>query len=224
MNPPLTAADFPPRLFITGTDTGIGKTLVAAVLLSGLGGCYWKPVQSGLDEITDTDWLRQKTGLDPGHFLPEAWRLPRPASPHLAAADSGVTIDLAKLPVPEISAGQTLLIEGAGGVMVPLNDRQLMSDLIRHLNVPALVVAPDRLGMINHTLLTVEHLRGRGIKIFGVVLNGGTNDENKQAVETYGRVPVLARIDILAEVTPAVLAAQFAHFVRPPETVRKRTP
>ncbi|MFP4445271.1 MAG: ATP-dependent dethiobiotin synthetase BioD, partial [Desulfosudaceae bacterium] len=96
MNPPLTAADFPPRLFITGTDTGIGKTLVAAVLLSGLGGCYWKPVQSGLDEITDTDWLRQKTGLDPGHFLPEAWRLPRPASPHLAAADSGVTIDLAK--------------------------------------------------------------------------------------------------------------------------------
>ena len=83
---------------------------------------------------------------------------------------------------------------------------------------------PDRLGMINHTLLTVEHLRGRGIEIFGVVLNGGANDENKRAVETYGRVPVLARIDTLAEVTPAALAAQFAHFVFPPETARKGTP
>jgi len=224
MNPPLTAADFPPRLFITGTDTGIGKTLVAAVLLSGLGGCYWKPVQSGLDEITDTDWIRDKTGLGAGHFLPETWRLPRPASPHLAAAEAGVTIDLKQLAVPEIPGGQTLLIEGAGGVLVPLNDRQFMSDLIRQLQAPVLVVAPDRLGMINHTLLTMEHLRGCGIEIFGVVLNGEANDENKQAVETYGRVPVLARIDTLAEVTPTNLAAQFTHFAFPLETARKGTP
>ncbi|MFW5989090.1 MAG: dethiobiotin synthase [Desulfosudaceae bacterium] len=208
----MTPADFPSRLFITGTDTGIGKTVVAAILLAGLGGCYWKPVQSGLDETTDTDWLRQKTALPEEHFFAEGYRLPRPASPHLAAASAGLDIELDQLTPPPAPPGATLLIEGAGGVMVPLNQTCLMTDLIKKTAAPVLVVAADRLGMINHTLLTVTHLRHLGIPVFGVVINGNHGLDNRQAVTTFGRVPVLAQIEHMPEITPPALADQFGRF------------
>jgi len=200
---------FPPRLFITGTDTGIGKTVVAAVLLAGLGGKYWKPIQSGLEEVTDTEWVREKTGLEASHFCKEAYRLSTPASPHLAAAIDDVEIDLRSLALPSVKTGETLIIDGAGGVMVPLNDRQLMTDLIKMTEAPALVVASSGLGMINHTLLTVNCLRSCGIPVWGVVMNGGTNSDNKKAVAFYGKTPVLAQVRRLPEIGPAALLSEF---------------
>ena len=129
---------FPDRLFITGTDTGIGKTLVSAILLAGLNGKYWKPVQSGLEDITDTEWVKEKTGLDDKFFFPETYRLNKPLSPHASAEPDGIHIDMEEFVVPQIVEGETLIIEGAGGIMVPLNEKELMIDLMKKINAPAL--------------------------------------------------------------------------------------
>lgn len=204
-------SDFPERLFVTGTDTDIGKTLVAAVLMTGLRGTYWKPVQSGSGTGTDRDWIRGRTGLDDRHFPPEAYCLKAPVSPHLAAAMEGITIDFSRI-IPPPSNG-ILIIEGAGGVMTPVNGHHLMVDLIKRLNAPALVVASSRLGMINHTLLTVEQLRRYDIPLFGVIINGPRNEENRNAVEHYGRVPVLGEIEPLPAITPEILLTCFHGFV-----------
>ncbi|MDY6904379.1 MAG: dethiobiotin synthase [Thermodesulfobacteriota bacterium] len=208
----MTRPGFPERLFITGTDTEVGKTLVAAVLMTGLRGLYWKPIQSGLAPTTDTQWMKEKTGLDDTHFHPEAYVLHTPASPHYSAALDGVRIDLNAIQPPAIKTGEALIIEGAGGVMVPLNDTQLMIDLIQAIDAPAVVVAPSGLGMINHTLMTLDQLRKQQITIFGVVMNGEPHETNKKAIEHYGRVPVIAEIPPLNEITPAALANVFKRF------------
>jgi dethiobiotin synthase len=202
--------DFPEHLIVTGTDTAIGKTLVSAVLVAGLSAVYWKPVQSGIEGQTDRRWVREKTGLGDDHFPPEACLLRAPVSPHLAAAMEGVTIDLARIVPPALPPGIShMIIEGAGGVLAPLNDRHFMIDLFQQLHAPALVVATSRVGMINHTLLTVEQLRCHGIPVFGVVMNGPRNNENLKAVEHYGRVPVIGEIEPLPEITPEVLIRTF---------------
>ena len=205
--------NFPQRLFVTGTDTDIGKTVVAAILLAGLGGVYWKPIQSGLEPLTDTDWIRQKTDLPPSHFQPEAYVFKTPVSPHLAAKIEGRQISLEQIQVPPVKSGQHLIIEGAGGILVPLNESQFMLDLIKKIEAPALVVAPSRLGMINQTLLTVEQLRQAGVKVWGVVINGELNLENKKAVEHYGQVPVVAEIEPMTSLTPQTLQTAFERFL-----------
>lgn len=211
MDAKLKKTDFPERLFVTGTDTDIGKTVVSAILMAGLRGTYWKPIQSGSENGTDRAWIRRATGLDDRHFSPEAYCLRAPVSPHLAAAMEGVVIDLARIRPPQTDG--VLIIEGAGGVMAPINETHLMIDLIKQLNAPALVVAPSRLGMINHTLLTVEQLRQYKIPVLGVIMNGPRNEENRKAVEHYGRVPVLAEIEPLPAITPAALLDAFRGFV-----------
>ncbi len=208
----MTNPDFPGRLLVTGTDTGIGKTVVAAILLAGLGGVYWKPVQSGALPETDTAWVREKTGLSADHFHPEAYCLQTPVSPHLAAEKENREIVLETITLPETAFGRHLIIEGAGGVMVPLNRRQLMLDLIKQLEAPALVVAPSRLGMINHTLLTVERLQRAGVPVWGVVMNGEKNPDNRAAVERYGRVPVRAEIEPLPVIDALSLRSAFERF------------
>lgn len=206
----MNKTDFPERLIVTGTDTDIGKTVISAVLVAGLGGVYWKPVQSGIEGLTDRQWVREKTGLGRDHFPPETYLLRTPVSPHLAAAMEGITIDPARIIPPSLPPGKShLVVEGAGGVMAPLNDTAFMIDLFRQLAAPVLVVAPSRVGMINHTLLTVEQLRRYHIPVLGVVMNGPRHDENKKAVEHYGRVPVLARIEPLPKITPDVLRRTF---------------
>ena len=210
MDKNMKRADFPRRLIVTGTDTGIGKTVVAAVLTAGLNGVYWKPIQSGSDGPTDREWVRDHTGLGRDHFPPEAYLLRAPVSPHLAAALEGRTIDLAAVVMPaSLPDASPLIIEGAGGVMAPINDRQFMIDLFRHLQAPVLVVAPSRVGMINHTLLTLDQLRRYDIPILGVVMNGPTNDDNRRAVEHFGRTRVLAGIEPLDDITPAALGRAF---------------
>ena len=200
-------AEFPPRLFVTGTDTGVGKSYVAALLAVGLEAAYWKPVQSGAD--ADADWVRGVTGLPAERILPETYRLRAPLSPHEAARREGVQIEMSRFALP---VQKRLIVEGAGGVMVPLDDRHLMVDLMVDLGLPVLVVARSELGTINHTLLTLDQLRRRGCPLLGVVVNGPPNPANCQAIAHYGEVPVLAAIDRQVELSPIKVRPLFARY------------
>lgn len=206
--------NIPPRFFITGTDTGVGKTLVSAILMAGLNAAYWKPVQSGTDEMTDSAWIRRVTGFAEDAFLPETYRLKQPLSPHAAAARDGVRIRLAAFDMPDQDRYPRLIVEGAGGVMVPLNENQFMVDLMKYLDLPVLVVARSTLGTINHTLLTLEMLRQNKLEILGVVLNGPPDPINKNAIETYGRVPVMAEVDILPQLNFQTVSNAYRQFFR----------
>ncbi|MBN1624963.1 MAG: dethiobiotin synthase, partial [Deltaproteobacteria bacterium] len=206
--------NFPNHIFITGTDTGVGKTFVSAILTAGFMGFYWKPIQSGLEGGTDTEWVRQKTGLEDDHFFRETYRFNMPLSPHEAAVHDGVKIDLEAFHVPEAPKSEQLIIEGAGGVMVPLNDKHLMTDLIKRLNSPVLLVARSSLGTINHTLLSLEQLRREGIDVIGIVMNGPRNEGNRQAIERYGRIKVIAEIEPVMDmdINPENLRILFKYY------------
>jgi dethiobiotin synthetase len=196
-----------PALFVTGTDTNVGKTVLSALLCVALDATYWKPIQTGNDglpEGIDRLTVMRLAGLPQERTLPERYLFGLPVSPHLAAREDGATIDLADIRLPKNPGGR-LIIEGAGGVLVPVNDSQLMIDLIRHLNVPALVAARSSLGTINHTLLTVEALRARSIEIVGVVAIGNPNTENEHAIEHYGDVAIVGRVPHLEVINPQVL-------------------
>lgn len=202
--------NIPSKLFVTGTDTGVGKTLVSAILMAGLKGMYWKPIQSGLEDITDTNWIRRMTGLPHTHFHPETYRLALPLSPHASAKAEDVSIDLDAFRLPESSSH--LIIEGAGGIMVPLNETHFMIDLIKKLAIPVLLVARSELGTINHTLLSLEQLRRHDIDIVGVVINGVANQGNKDAIEQFGKVKVLAEIEPMKAINPKILQQAFQNF------------
>ncbi|MGD0274433.1 MAG: dethiobiotin synthase [Syntrophales bacterium] len=203
------AVEFPSHLFISGTDTGIGKTVVAAILMAGLSAEYWKPIQSGTDEITDTQWVREKSGLPEKKFHPESYLLKRPMSPHASAAEEGIRIDIDSIQVPEDVKSANLIIEGAGGIMVPINEHQFMLDLMKKMGAPILLVTSSRLGTINHTLLSLEQLRRHGLDVFGVVINGVRNQSNRQAIEHYGRVEILAEIESIPCIDPESLVQCF---------------
>lgn len=204
--------DIPKRLFVAGTDTGVGKTFVSAVLLAGLKGYYWKPVQSGTDEGSDTAWIQEKTGISEGFFFPETYRLKGFLSPHTAAALENVHIDLSAFRMPDPGPLSHLLVEGAGGLMVPLNHRHLMLDLIRKLGIPVLLVARSGLGTINHTLLSLDKLRTASVEVFGVVMNGPKDDENRKAVEHFGNTSVLAQIEPMGEISVSTLEEAFGKY------------
>lgn len=190
----------PEKLFVTGTDTGVGKTLVCAVLMSGSDVVhYWKPIQTGKEEGTDTEWIRNVTGLPKDYFFPEAYCFEKPLSPHAAAALENATIDVSSLKLPKING--RLLVEGAGGILVPVNGAQYMLDVIKHLSLPVLVVARSTLGTINHTLLTLKVLRCAGIDVVGIILNGPSNESNKSAIEHYGKIRVIGCVKPLACIT-----------------------
>jgi dethiobiotin synthetase len=203
---------YPARLFITGTDTGIGKTLVSAILMSGINARYWKPVQSGLADITDTEWVRRHTGLDDSKFFSETYRLKAPLSPHESAALEGIHIDLEQFIIPKIHEGETLIIEGAGGIMVPLNEKVLMTSLMKRCNAPVILVARSGLGTINHTLLSINQLRQENIQIFGVVMNGPQNTSNRDAIEHFGGVKVIAEIEPMETITPEIIKQGFSRY------------
>jgi dethiobiotin synthetase len=189
-------------VFVTGTDTGIGKTLVSAWLVAGWRAAYWKPIQTGALADDDSATVAR---LAPGHKIhPPAWRLLAPLSPHAAARREGLRIALSTLNAPETDTA--LVVEGAGGVLVPIGDDTLMIDLIARLGLPALVVARSGLGTVNHTLLTLEALRRRGLPIAGVAMNGPRDPENRAAIEERGRVTVLAEIEPLPTADAAHLA------------------
>jgi len=192
-------------LFVTGTDTNIGKTVLSALLCAALDGVYWKPIQTGACQGTDRERVMEWAGLPAEKTAPECYSFDLPLSPHLAARPSGVTIDLARIRKPELRSGCPLIVEGAGGVLVPLNDSELMLDLMRHLEIPVVVAARTSLGTINHTLLTLAALRNARLDVKGVVMIGDENNDNRRSVERYGRVPVIGRIPVLATINRTAL-------------------
>ncbi len=211
----MTKNDFPDRVFITGTDTGIGKTLTASILMAGLTNSgYWKPVQSGAEETTDSQWVREATGLPETRFYPETYRLKAPLSPHASAALEDVEIDMEEFWVPYLGSLERLIVEGAGGIMVPLNEEHLMLDLMKRLNYPVILVCKSGLGTINHTLLSLEQLRNQGLDILGVVMNGEPNSSNRQAIEQHGKVKVIAEVPPLEAITPQSLEQAFTDYFR----------
>lgn len=183
-------------LFVTGTDTNVGKTVLsAALLLRYPEACYWKPIQTGSDD--DTAEVRRLSG---GQVLDEGIRLSDPVSPHLAAHRAGMAIDLGLL--VERVPNMPYIVEGAGGVLVPLNDTQTMADLMVLLGLSVIVATRTTLGTINHTLLTLEALRARSLKIAGIVMIGDANRDNRAAIEQYGQVAVLAEMPRFNPLTP----------------------
>lgn len=192
-----------PGWFVTGTDTGVGKSVAAAWLVRGLGAAYWKPVQSGLDGEGDAEVVAQLGR--PTMIHPSTYLLDAPLSPHEAARQQGITIDLAAFRLP--TGPRPLVVEGAGGVLVPLNREALMVDLMQQLGLPVILVCRTTLGTINHTLLSLEALRRRGLAVTGVILNGPRDETNQEAITHYGRVTVLAHLPPIDPLTPASLAA-----------------
>ncbi len=203
-------------LFVTGTDTGVGKTVLSATLVIGFDAAYWKPIQSGRlggDAETDRESVVRWTGLDEGDAPEEAFVFDPPVSPHLAARQAGLRIDLTALRKPVVA--KRLIIEGAGGLLVPINDKDLMLDLIGQLDADVVVASHTALGTINHTLLTVNRARQAGLNLVGVVMIGEENVENRSAIEHYGNVPVVGWIPLLPAIDRPVLLHAFQnHFNR----------
>jgi len=170
---------------------------------------YWKPVQTGIEADDDTAEVRRLSGASPERVLDQGVRLPRPLSPHLAATLAGRPISLASLMDLAWSQPDTdrWVVEGAGGVLVPLSDQELMVDLITVLGMPVVIAARSTLGTINHTLLTIEALRARTVPIAGVVMVGPSNPDNRVAIETRGHVPVVGELPALDPLTPEALRA-----------------
>lgn len=180
------------QIVVAGIGTGIGKTVVSAILTEALGADYWKPVQAGNLDYTDTDFVREHVSNPASCFHPEAYRLNEPMSPHAAAALEGREIELSRLAFPHTA--RTLVAELAGGVMVPLNDRQLNTDLLQHWQAPVVLVSQNYLGSINHTLMSVDVLTRRNIPLVGIVFNGEPNPATEDLILQYTQLPCLLRV------------------------------
>lgn len=179
-------------IFITGIGTGIGKTIISAVVVEKLKADYWKPVQSGDIDNSDTLKVESLVTNTASVFHPEAYRLTQPFSPHKSAAIDGISINSDKFIVPETD--NTLIIEGAGGLMVPLNDDFLIIDLIKQLNAEVILVSQNYLGSINHTLLSIDALKNRGIPIKGIIFNGLKDIYSKEFILNYSGVELLGHV------------------------------
>ncbi len=196
-------------VFVTGTDTGIGKTFVAACLVRHWTADYWKPAQTGLaTEIADSLTVARLAAAAPARIHAPRFNLQAPLAPEAAARAEGVTIALGMFDLPAGTA--PLVVEGAGGVLVPLGGRATMADLMARLGLPALLVARTALGTINHTLLSLEALRSRGVAVGGVVMVGDGGHDNAASIAQHGGARVLAILPTLPAVTPEAVAAAAA--------------
>ena len=193
------------RLVICGTDTDVGKTVVSALVVQGLGARYWKPVQSGIDDGGDSGRVQRLLNLPPERMLSEAYRLQAPVSPHWSAELDGVLIDPERLALPP--GDDPLVVETAGGLLVPLRRDWLQIQQLERWQLPVLLVARSGLGTLNHTLLSLEALRRRGLAVLGLVLNGPPHADNPRTLEQLGGVPVLLELPPLDPLDAAALAA-----------------
>jgi dethiobiotin synthetase len=203
-------------LIVTGTDTGIGKTVVCAMLTLALDAVYWKPIQAGTNGGTDTMRVRQLTGLPEQNFRAERYVLQNPLSPHRAAELDQVAISSDDLRLPEdVPAGRHLIIEGAGGVLVPINRSLLQIEMFARWRAPVVLCARTSLGTINHSLLSLEALKRRGIDVLGVVFVGDAMPDSERTIVEFGAAQRLGRLPILPELNAQKLNAAFAaHFDR----------
>jgi dethiobiotin synthetase len=209
------------RLIVTGTDTGIGKTVFAAGLAGALNGIYWKPIQAGVEEETDSATVLRLSGLSPERILPEAYRLRTPASPHLAAECDGIVIDPDALVLP--AADRPLVVEGAGGLRVPLTRQVTYIDVMARWKVPVVLCARTCLGTINHSLLSIDALRTRNIAIAGIAFVGDENRESERIIADLGQVRHLGRLPHLDPLTGPSLRAAFARHFRIDDFLREST-
>jgi dethiobiotin synthase len=178
--------------FVTGTDTGVGKTVVSTVLTMSLRAKYWKPIQTGSIDGTDSEFVKKWAGAN--SVLPEAHIFKAPLSPHLASSRENKTIDLKHIVKTFETLSGKFIVEGAGGALVPINESALMCDLIKQLNLPAVIAVDLRLGCINHSLLTIEALRSRGITVAGFISVGNRNADSSTSIEQYGRIKCVGHI------------------------------
>ncbi len=199
----------PNRFFVTGTDTGVGKTVVSALLCAALDAYYWKPIQTGTREGTDSRTVARLAELPRAKILPEAYKFAPPVSPHLAARNAGVRIELQEIRTPEIGVRENLIVEGAGGALVPINETQLMTDVMRHIGLPVLLVARTTLGTINHTLLSLAALRSARLTVRGIVMVGKPNPDNRKAIEHYGQIGIAGAIPLLKTIDRRALLNVF---------------
>jgi dethiobiotin synthetase len=203
------------RFFVTGTDTGVGKTAVSALLCAALHAIYWKPIQTGSREGTDRSTVMRLAELPRSQTRSESYIFAQPVSPHLASRLAGARIEFRKIAVPELAETERLIAEGAGGVLVPINRTQFTTDLMRHLGFPVLLVSRTALGTINHTLLSLESLRAARLDVRGVILVGKRNIENRKAIEHFGEISVIGWLPFLKRLDRrALLAAYKKNFDR----------
>ena len=185
--------DTPSRIIVAGTDTNVGKTIVSSLLVNKLDAHYWKPVQCGdLDTGGDSATVKKLSGIKANRIIPEAYRLKLPASPNQAAAAEGITIDKENLKLPNHEGA--LVVELAGGLMVPLRDDWLQIDQVKMWNLPVVLVARSGLGTLNHTLLSIEALENRNIKVATLILNGEKHEENYSTLVTMVKSSISIKV------------------------------
>jgi dethiobiotin synthetase len=180
------------KIFITGIGTDVGKTVVSAIVVEALKADYWKPIQAGELENSDADKIRELISNKQSNIFAHSYALKTPMSPDAAAAIDGVTIHLKNIVVPKTL--NNLVIEGAGGILVPLNEKETILDLI-YADYHTILVSRHYLGSINHTLLSVEMLKKKGLRIAGIIFVGARNPTSETSIEKFSNVPVLGRID-----------------------------
>lgn len=199
------------KLFVTGIGTDVGKTIVSAILVEALKADYFKPIQAGYDNGTDTQLVKQLISNNTSTLFQEAYLLKTAASPHLAAANDGVEIELNKLVLPK-SSNNNLIIEGAGGLLVPLNDKDYVIDLIKHFDCEVVLVSQNYLGSINHTLLSIEALKSRGCKIAGIVFNGDRNKSTEEIILKKHNFPFVGYINQEETFTKEIISTYSLQF------------
>jgi dethiobiotin synthetase len=190
------------QFIVAGIGTEMGKTVVSAILTAGLKADYWKPIQAGDLDQGDAYWIRNWVPSATVH--PSTYALTQPMSPHSAAEIDGITITLENFKIP---TDQTLIVELAGGIMVPLNERETNLDLIKHLNLPVILVSKNYLGSINHTILSYEILKQHRIQMAGIVFNGPENPSGEKFILNHTGLPLILRVNQESEINEAVIAS-----------------
>lgn len=199
------------KYFVTGIDTNVGKTVVSAILVKAFNAHYWKPIQSGDLENTDSMKVQKLSRVSQNQILPETYKLHTPASPHYAAQVENVQIQLSDFNLPKIE--DALIIEGAGGLMVPINHQHLMINLIQKMGLPAILVSRNYLGSINHTLLSIAALKQHHIPIKGIIMIGDKNEASEDAIQHIGRISILHHIPISEKLDEAFISEQAAEII-----------
>lgn len=194
----------PPGIIITGTGTDIGKTIFAAGLAAAINGTYFKPIQAGTDPTTDRDIVAELTGQDTPH---EVYKFSLPASPHLAAEHDGIELDPSNVTLP--TSDRPLIVEGAGGLLVPITRNLLQIDLFASWQLPLILCARTSLGTINHTLLSIEAIRARNLPLAGIAFIGDEHPDNIRTISEFAKVPCLGRLPMLDPLNRETLAAAY---------------
>ncbi|MDG1476082.1 MAG: dethiobiotin synthase [Vicingaceae bacterium] len=198
------------KIFVTGIGTDVGKTVVSAILTEALEADYWKPVQAGDLDNSDSIKVQNLISNQKTVIHSEGIKLNSPMSPHAAATIDNVEINLRDFKLPETN--NNLIVEGAGGLMVPLNDKDLIIDLIKELDIEVVLVSQNYLGCINHTILSIDTLKNRGIEVLGIVFNGETNEETEKYILNYSNLKCLGRIEQHSEINKEIVLSYKSQF------------